>query len=872
MKKLSFCKFMAVFSACALLTVFVPLVQAETVDAGLMVDDLPSVGLFDETYLEDNQLLALTDGYAEDPYKVEFTTQSGQKALHVFTSPVKYMDNEGKPRFIDSRFKEVGFNLFSADSWHYDWVNTANAFKLYVSSAADRGVKLVGDTFSITQKTDNAVGNLLGTFSGGRVSLGGTARQYTYENTATGYIGKVALQDTDTQSVTLQLEGKNIDRFEVVGNAVVLYAADGDTVIYNAPVLTDENQTAYTVDVTAKQQGEDYNITYAWDVNTADPLNLQYEVTVRDGTEVQIRSTAAGTSDWLEMGANHIANVQSFYPDQANLASTNQSLFLGSNLFLENGMPYRNLGRIYLRFDLSNVNIAPSQVVGSTVCLVLPETAQEFNEDAFQVEVYRVMQYWQQSTLTWNGQPDFYEEKISTTNLYECNADWHKSFVVNDLTRSWLAGVANYGLMIKERQDGCRPIGMENLDVSHTFGNTEQMVPYMTIRYDETISEEPNGVGIVNNGIYYIKSKRTGKYLTAMGSVAGSTVWQADYTGATNQQWKLTQYNSTNKNYRLIPQNAPTLSLANVNDVPTLKAVSSPITDKQVFKFFRNWDGTYHIAVCSLYLSSLYLDRTGNGIHFEDYEHTLDFWDDWTLEKVGGGTAKAYGLSNYPDGVDDEGNPKYYSTYPYLNITTQHLSPLGYTVSTYSNATAAAGVQGLLSSNVWIVNCHGGISGVEISYKQYIWAYDGSNYTGGTYVYTNTIADNALANVDLIILATCGDPIGSSSLAYDLYNKGAHLVLSFTTSTSLLADYWVGKLLEYCAQGKTVQEAAALADEYLYTDWLDMITAQYYREGMENSTDEEDQKDYARYLDIISSFEGANQHLFTGDTTVRLDN
>ena len=74
MKKLSFRKFMAVFSTCALLTVFVPLVQAETVDAGLTVDVLLSVGLFDETYLENDITTLLgVENVEEAPGNAEFT-------------------------------------------------------------------------------------------------------------------------------------------------------------------------------------------------------------------------------------------------------------------------------------------------------------------------------------------------------------------------------------------------------------------------------------------------------------------------------------------------------------------------------------------------------------------------------------------------------------------------------------------------------------------------------------------------------------------------------------------------------------------------------------------------------------------------------
>ena len=75
---------------------------------------------------------------------------------------------------------------------------------------------------------------------------------------------------------------------------------------------------------------------------------------------------------------------------------------------------------------------------------------------------------------------------------------------------------------------------------------------------------------IVNNGIYYIKNQRTGKYLTAVSATSGANIYQANYTGSTLQRFKLVQAeNSTGGKYYNIISAANTslrLDVANASN------------------------------------------------------------------------------------------------------------------------------------------------------------------------------------------------------------------------------------------------------------------------------------------------------------------
>lgn len=74
---------------------------------------------------------------------------------------------------------------------------------------------------------------------------------------------------------------------------------------------------------------------------------------------------------------------------------------------------------------------------------------------------------------------------------------------------------------------------------------------------------------IVNNGIYYIKNQRTGKYLTAASTSSGANIYQANFTGGSLQKFKLVKTSTTGTAYYNIVSAANTslrLDVVNASD------------------------------------------------------------------------------------------------------------------------------------------------------------------------------------------------------------------------------------------------------------------------------------------------------------------
>jgi len=76
------------------------------------------------------------------------------------------------------------------------------------------------------------------------------------------------------------------------------------------------------------------------------------------------------------------------------------------------------------------------------------------------------------------------------------------------------------------------------------------------------INKTPQTSGILNNGIYYIKNVKSGKYLDVAwrGTSNGTNVWQWGFHGGTNQQWKV-EYISSEGLYKIHPQHATSMNL-----------------------------------------------------------------------------------------------------------------------------------------------------------------------------------------------------------------------------------------------------------------------------------------------------------------------
>lgn len=155
--------------------------------------------------------------------------------------------------------------------------------------------------------------------------------------------------------------------------------------------------------------------------------------------------------DSVSQTAEHNAVVYSAYPD-LNCGRT-QSLDVGA---ISNGV-----ARTLLQFSLPTLN--PSQIVtDARISLALTGTASTPEG----INLYRLGNPWDFTTVTWNNQPDAYGD--IEDSVYKTGDDGDKyTWNITNMVRYWYDYGYNYGMMLKyndEKQQGISFNALESPD------------------------------------------------------------------------------------------------------------------------------------------------------------------------------------------------------------------------------------------------------------------------------------------------------------------------------------------------------------------------------------------------------------------------
>lgn len=475
----------------------------------------------------------------------------------------------------------------------------------------------------------------------------------------------------------------------------------------------------------------------------------------------------------------------------------------------------------YVKFDLSTIQsvISYDQVVSACYAMY-QETYYEYDE-MVHVGCYRVASSWTPTTVTWNTKPSCDTEHLavetvctsspSNTTTEEERLRYHY-FMITNLAQGWLQGIPNYGLAFKR---------ISGAEESRTFASTESYlttrIPFFRITYTTSTSTSVN-IGVKDGRTYYLK--QNGLYLDA----TGGTLSKAEFTGSTAQRWKL--YTNAYDHFYLIPQSNTSLGLTYTSS--TIGLASIDASEPYEFQFIRNWNGTYHITTHTYPTKGIGSPSpTSTSVSLRTLSTSLTNYDDWTLEPVGENTAN-WAMAQDIDG-EDQGTEASATWIEGDSNVKLGLTYGGWNFSLKRGIGVLETVQALTSSNFCGLHAHGGQGCLYYPGETYNWISANSIMlpNGQTSYGINTLADNSLARVRVVLLAACSTgndaTVGAGltdkttqevyNLASALYNKGAHLVISFVNSAS--AQNWYPIFFGICAQGKTIAEAIAEADAYV---------------------------------------------------------
>ena len=111
--------------------------------------------------------------------------------------------------------------------------------------------------------------------------------------------------------------------------------------------------------------------------------------------------------------------------------------------------------RAYLRFDLSDLKVAPERynIAKVELCFYLTAGNEFWTSSVYDVTTPNA--YYSPEGLTWNNQPGFTVGSMSKQYSMSGKSlnTWQK-VDVTDIVRSWLNGTPDYGILMKANEEG----------------------------------------------------------------------------------------------------------------------------------------------------------------------------------------------------------------------------------------------------------------------------------------------------------------------------------------------------------------------------------------------------------------------------------
>ncbi len=105
--------------------------------------------------------------------------------------------------------------------------------------------------------------------------------------------------------------------------------------------------------------------------------------------------------------------------------------------------------RLYIQFNLSSVPVN-ARIVDADLLLYQYFT---FGGSDFTIELLKINNSWDESTISWDLQPTRSSDPIITSSITAGATTWN-SWDIDDLVQSWLdGGIANYGANLKDTHE-----------------------------------------------------------------------------------------------------------------------------------------------------------------------------------------------------------------------------------------------------------------------------------------------------------------------------------------------------------------------------------------------------------------------------------
>jgi len=263
----------------------------------------------------------------------------------------------------------------------------------------------------------------------------------TYTLTATNLAGSDSAQVTITVKPPLwnPPEGWDDITYPILPPSIQSFVAD-------PPTITEGGSTTLSWEVSGIA-----TVTITPGIGTVEPSGTQVVSPDKTTTYTLTASNVNGSdTEQLTVTLRQTLILQPG-PDGGKDSRINSSLYssntnFGSEESIAVGKIYP-MGTVYSFLQFSVTQIPDNAVIIDAFLKLFRYDS--FNDDQFFIELYNVLESWEEYTITWNNQPDHQIIPVDTNLVTDTSTSGWLSWKITDLVQGWVDGsIVNYGVAL----------------------------------------------------------------------------------------------------------------------------------------------------------------------------------------------------------------------------------------------------------------------------------------------------------------------------------------------------------------------------------------------------------------------------------------
>lgn len=597
------------FKIVSLIIVFIiAIVNVTSVHAiDSIVSDLVNISVKEEKLYEEYQLIDLPavvsssvnstektpveiiNQEVDDEYTITVKNDDGTNTVHVFQTPIKYVDDKTiklkKDTLVES---DENISLFKK----YAYESVDNEVRTYYPKNISDGIKMEYSDYSVTlmpvlPSTHNIIrGSSASTAS--RIENSVLYSETFDSNISLEYAP--SLNGLKENIIINKYTGINTFEFTIDTDGLVPSKFEGDSIPLLDP--TTDEMRLYIGQINARDSYVGKNENNETHFTLYNSLKLEataiknvYKLTVivdREFLESETTVYPVIIDPTITIGSSNVADAPvysgypntNYYTNEFNMVGYHGSSYKEAMTFVK----LKSLST-YKYINPENVNLAYYRVYEGSG-----------KTSTATVNLYDTISTWDESTITYSNKPYIMSTPESSNTISE--SGWY-SFSITNLFKNWLRYALNedgfslnYGFALATNTTGVS---------SRHFAsaNSTNFLPSIVFNYSEDTS--------ISDGTYYIRSKYSNLYLnTDINSSATENVIQNGFHGNINQHWTVKYQGDGyyklysqwfNEEKSLDIENNPNQNGSNVDVF-----ADSENASWLLFKLVSNNDGTYRIV------------------------------------------------------------------------------------------------------------------------------------------------------------------------------------------------------------------------------------------------------------------------------------